>query len=451
MAVRDWHAVIDFKEWNRQADAIGLLPRDSELYLEIQKLVASNYRWMCILMLAIGCIVISGCREHRSSGEPYIEFTSVPLEDEGGPDKLDVIGGQVIGARPGLQIVLFARSGAWYVQPLANEPFTQIQSDSTWRSPTHLGTEYAALLVEQGYQPPPSTDVLPGEGEGVVAVAVIKGEPVFWKRWWFLLLCVLASMSALLAFYSYRLHQATKQLKLRFEGRLAERTQVAQELHDTLLQGVISASMHLHIAVDHLPEDFPARGSFAHVLQVMGRVVDEGQNALQRLRSPSSSDPLDLEQSFSRIQQEFAVEDQVDFRITVEGRPRLLHPIIRDEVYRIGREALVNAFRHSRAHIIEVEVKYGARQLRAIIRDDGSAIDPQSLRSGWDDPSRFSDMRERAQAIGARLKVRSRAAIGTEVELTVPGDVAFQNQSSKSLLRWLYARSGSTETSQGGK
>src|SRR5262249_17494139 len=151
--------------------------------------------------------------------------------------------------RPGQQIVLFARSGIWYVQPLADQPFTQIQPDTKWRSPTHLGTEYAALLVEPGYQPPSSTDVLPGEGGEVIARIITKGEPVFWQRWWFLLLCGLACMSALLAFYSYRLHQGTRQLHLRFEERLAERTQIAQELHDTLLQGVISASMQLHVAV----------------------------------------------------------------------------------------------------------------------------------------------------------------------------------------------------------
>ena len=141
-----------------------------------------------------------------------------------------MIEGRVIGARPEQQIVLFARSGAWYVQPLANEPFTQIQSDSKWRSSTHLGTEYAALLVEPGYQPPSSTDVLPGEGGGVIAVAIRKGEPVFWQRWWFLLLCALACMSVLLAFYSYRLHQVTRQLHLRFEERLEERARIAQDL-----------------------------------------------------------------------------------------------------------------------------------------------------------------------------------------------------------------------------
>src|SRR6185369_2701840 len=152
-----------------------------------------------------------------------------------------------------------------------------------------------------------------------------------------LLLCALACMSALLAFYGYRLHRLTKQLNLRFEERLAERTRVAQELHDTLLQSVISASMQLSVAVDHLPEDLPAKPSLTHVLEVMGQVLEEGRNALQRLRSSAISGAVDLEQAFSRIQHELAGRDEVGFRVVVQGRSRPLHPLIRDEVYGIGR------------------------------------------------------------------------------------------------------------------
>jgi signal transduction histidine kinase len=299
--------------------------------------------------------------------------------------------------------------------------------------------------------------VLPGEGSGVIAVAIVKGEPVFWQRWWFLLLCVLACMSALLSFYSYRLHQGTRQLHLRFEERLAERTRIAQELHDTLLQGVISASMQLHVAVDRLPDDLPAKPSLTHVLQVMGQVLEEGRNALQRLGSSASSGSLDVEQAFSRIQQELAVQEQFEYRVTVEGHPRPVHPIIRDEVYRIGREALVNALRHSRAKSIEVKVEYKANHLRVVVSDDGGGIDPQVLRSGREGHWGLSGMRERAEGIGARLRMRSRAAAGTEVELSVPGHVAFQSQPSKSPLRWfarLYTPNAGrriTETRKGEK
>ena len=132
---------------------------------EPESLAASRPAWKSVfLVVALGCALFGGCRARQDNLGPYIEFTRVPLAEEGGPDRLDVIEGRVRGARPGQQIVLFARSGAWYVQPLADQPFTQIQPDTKWRSPTHLGTEYAALLVEPGYQPPSATDVLPSAG-----------------------------------------------------------------------------------------------------------------------------------------------------------------------------------------------------------------------------------------------------------------------------------------------
>ena len=101
----------------------------------------------------------------------------IPPADVGGPDKRDIIEGLATGVQPGQQIVLYARSEElWWVQPFSNRPFTKIQSDSRWKSETHLGTEYAALLVDQGYNPALTAEVLPTVGNGVVAVAVAKGR-----------------------------------------------------------------------------------------------------------------------------------------------------------------------------------------------------------------------------------------------------------------------------------
>jgi hypothetical protein len=126
-------------------------------------------------LLLFLCILAGGCRFRQSVPAPSIEFTRVPPATEGGPDRLDIIQGRVIGARPGLQIVLYARSGAWWVQPLANEAFTSIGPDSKWTNSTHVGTEYAALLVEPGYRPAVTTDELPTLGSGVVAAVIAKG------------------------------------------------------------------------------------------------------------------------------------------------------------------------------------------------------------------------------------------------------------------------------------
>lgn len=121
-------------------------------------------------LAAAGGLVVSAC----SSG-PTIEFTRVPPADNGGPDTMDVIEGRVKGAKPGQQIVVFAHSEVWWAEPRLGRLFTPIQADLTWKTPTHLGTDYAAALVEAGYRPPFTSDALPKEGGPVIAIATIKG------------------------------------------------------------------------------------------------------------------------------------------------------------------------------------------------------------------------------------------------------------------------------------
>ncbi len=129
-----------------------------------------------LFLLTLISIALSACGSRPATSGPSIEFTTVPPAQEGGPEKLVIIAGRVVGARPGQQIVLFARSGAWWVQPLETQPFTTIQSDSNWTNSTHLGTEYAALLVEPGYRPPARIDALPSEGGAIVAVKTVAGD-----------------------------------------------------------------------------------------------------------------------------------------------------------------------------------------------------------------------------------------------------------------------------------
>ncbi|HYL98005.1 MAG TPA: two-component regulator propeller domain-containing protein [Blastocatellia bacterium] len=262
-------------------------------------------------------------------------------------------------------------------------------------------------------------------------------QPLFWQTLWFRFLVLLSFALAALAFYRLRLKRLARQLSVRFEERLAERTRIAQEMHDTLLQGLLSASMQLYVAVDRLPQDSPVKPSFAHVIELMRQVIDEGRRAVRGLRSTSDADSLGLAQALSRVQQEVGGQDDIGFRVVVEGHPRLLHPAIRDEVYRIGREAAVNAFRHSRARNIEAEIEYGTKSLRVLVRDDGCGIDPQVLQSGRDGHWGLTGMRERAERIGARLKVWSRSGAGTEVELSVPGKIAFSAYSHRGPMNWL--------------
>jgi signal transduction histidine kinase len=250
--------------------------------------------------------------------------------------------------------------------------------------------------------------------------------PAFYQTTWFLAVCIL--LAAVLAWWIHRLRigQVTARLERLHDERIDERTRIARELHDTLLQGHLTASMQLHVANANVPADSPAKPLLERVLRLMAEVSDEGRRALQGLRVASPADSSALEDALARIRDELAAGPEVDFRVFAEGRSRPLLPLARDEIYWIGREALVNAFRHAGASRVEVEVEYRWRQLRLRVRDDGRGIDPAVLHDGREGHWGVAGMRERAERIGGRLRVWSAPGKGTEVELSVPASVAFE-------------------------
>jgi PAS domain S-box-containing protein len=200
--------------------------------------------------------------------------------------------------------------------------------------------------------------------------------------------------------------------------RLEERTRIAQELHDTLLQTVQGASLHLGAAVLRVPQDSPLKNQLDRILEIMRQGIVEGRSAIQGLRS-SGPQISDLVGALSRIQDELELQPNIDFRVTVTGRQKQLAGEIQHEIYRIGREALVNAFCHSRAKRIELELEYSDRGLCVRIRDNGCGIDPQMLEKGRDGHWGLAGMRERATKIAGVLKILSSPAAGTEVQLSI--------------------------------
>jgi len=248
--------------------------------------------------------------------------------------------------------------------------------------------------------------------------------PAYWQTWWFRVLVPITCLLLLAGLYRLRMYRLVRAMNQRFQERLSERTRIAQELHDTLLQGVLSAAMQLDVAEDQLPEDSPVKPRLQRVMQLMSRVTEEGRNALRGLRT--AGDPnLSLEQSFARVKNEMGLNDDTKFRVVSVNTPRPVRPVIRDEVYRIGREALTNAFHHAQARSIEIEIEYASSHLRVLVRDDGRGIDSTVMASGRDGHFGLIGMRERSEKIGGRLKLRSRIDAGTEVELTIPGALAF--------------------------
>jgi signal transduction histidine kinase len=241
-----------------------------------------------------------------------------------------------------------------------------------------------------------------------------------------------ASISALFAraferikksFRSSDQERLRQERSLRLEEQCRERERIARELHDTLFQGFLGASMQLHEAVGQVPDDLPSKASLTRSLRLMQRVIDEGRDALHGLRL-SGIGSMNLEQALSVVRDEFAVGHGVQFRVFVKGHPALLNPVTQEQIFLIGREALVNALRHSQASSVETEVEYLPRRLRVVIRDNGCGIDPDVVRSGKAAHWGLAGMRERAESIGARLRIWSRPGAGTEVEISVPSNIA---------------------------
>ena len=194
--------------------------------------------------------------------------------------------------------------------------------------------------------------------------------------------------------------------------------------HDVLeFQDAIVGGMQLHFAVQQGPPDSPYKLLLSSALRVLQRALDGGRLALQGLRSTSCIvPPGTLEEAFFSFRDE--LPPGVAFQIIVTGKSKALKPAIQEQLYLLGREALVNALRHSKATSIEAEIGYLPHRLRIFVRDNGCGMDPQVVRAGQDGHCGLRGMRERADSIGAQLRIWSRPGAGTEVEISIAGNIA---------------------------
>jgi signal transduction histidine kinase/streptogramin lyase len=260
--------------------------------------------------------------------------------------------------------------------------------------------------------------------------------PAWYQTIWFRVSCVGGFVLLLWALYQLRLQQLERQFGMQVEARVNERTRIARDLHDTLLQSFHGLILRFQAATNLLPErPAEAKQRFESAIDQAAQAVTEGRDAVQGLRS-STVETNDLAMAISALGEELAADgtiaDSALFRMAVEGTPRNLHPILRDEVYRIAGETLRNAFRHAQARQIELEIHYDARQFRLRVRDDGKGIDPEIL--GEDPrPGHFGlhGMRERAKIVGGQLDVWSELDSGTEVELSIPASRAYATPSTR--------------------
>jgi signal transduction histidine kinase/ligand-binding sensor domain-containing protein len=254
--------------------------------------------------------------------------------------------------------------------------------------------------------------------------------PPWWNTSWFRILCAVLVLGSLWAGYQWRLRRLRRQFEIALDARVGERTRIARELHDTLLQSFHGLLLQLEV-VSQMQLDRPgeAKQRLDKTIERGARAITEGRDAVQGLRE-STIQSNDLALAINALGEELAADPgnhgSPAFRVAIEGEPRDLHPLLRDEIYRIAAEGLRNAFRHAHAKQIEVEIRYDDQQFRLRIRDDGKGMD-EAVVSGHGSKGHYGlpGMRERAKLIGGKLEVWSEISAGTEVELTVPADKAY--------------------------
>ena len=273
--------------------------------------------------------------------------------------------------------------------------------------------------------------------------------PAYYQTIWFKMLCAAASMALLWTLYLLRLKQLRDQFTIGLEARVNERTRVARELHDTLLQSFQGAVFQFQAARKLLLRNADnAMQVIDEAIHAAEEGITEGRTAINDLR-PEPAAQRNLPELLKAAGDELADTHQWNgnaptFEVVVEGRQQDLSLMFQDEVYRISRELIRNAFAHAVASHIEVEVRYDHDQLRLRIRDDGKGIDPKILEAGGASGHfGIPGMRERAQRMGARLDFWSEMGAGTEVQLTVPSAMAYERR-HKGRFR-LFHRAGSDE------
>jgi signal transduction histidine kinase/ligand-binding sensor domain-containing protein len=274
--------------------------------------------------------------------------------------------------------------------------------------------------------------------------------PAWYQTNWFRAACVALFLAILWGIYELRVRQLAHQFNMRLEERVAERTRVARDLHDTLLQGFQALLPSLQAGINMLaarPAD--ARKVLEATADHASQAIAEGRDAVQGLRM-STVEKNDLAVAIRTVGEELAsaasTQPSPNFNVVVEGASRNLHPILRDEVYRLAVEALRNAFRHAAAQNVEVEIRYDEKYFRLRVRDDGKGI-PSDVLSGDGREGHYGlpGMRERAKLVGGKLAIWTELDGGTEIELNIPGARAYV-KSTRTF--WHFGKRSATDTDE---
>jgi signal transduction histidine kinase/ligand-binding sensor domain-containing protein len=304
--------------------------------------------------------------------------------------------------------------------------------DSSWSQPvaareavyTNLGPgSYRFRLVASNSE---------GLWNGPETAITLNVAPAYYQTYWFQLSSIAAFLGVFWMLYQLHIRQLTHQFNIRMEERVAERTRIARDLHDTLLQTLHGLMFRFQAARNMFarrPEE--AMEALDGAIRRTEEAIVESRDAIKDLRLERAAS-TDLAELLTATGQDLetsvdATVNRPTFRLIVKGERHDLSLGIQDEVYRIGRELLRNAFQHAHARQIEAEIRYDDGALTLLVRDDGNGMDPKVLKEGgrpghWGLPG----IRERAKQIRAQIDFWSENRAGTEVQLTVPGKVAYK-------------------------
>jgi ligand-binding sensor domain-containing protein/signal transduction histidine kinase len=256
------------------------------------------------------------------------------------------------------------------------------------------------------------------------AAISLEVDPAYWQTWWFRGSCVAAFLALLGAFYQLRLRQVARQFNIRLEERVGERTRIARDLHDTFLQTIQGSKLVVDDALEPSTDPIRMRRAMQQLSVWLASAMQEGRAALNSLRT-ATTQTNDLAEALRRVTVDGLIPSSIAVTFSVVGDAKEMHPIVRDEIYRIGYEAIRNACVHSGASRLEVELRY-ARDLTLRVDDNGTGIDPAIADRAKDGHFGLQGMRERAARIGGKLKLGSSSNSGTEIKLIVPGGIIFR-------------------------
>lgn len=250
--------------------------------------------------------------------------------------------------------------------------------------------------------------------------------PAWYQTAAFRILCVVSGLLLAWGLYRLRVLQIARSMSARFDVRLAERTRIARELHDTFLQTIQGSKLVADDALENSSDPARMRRAMEQLSQWLDRAMQEGRAALNSLRT-STIERNDLAEGLRRATQNGFDNHAITLNFSVVGESREMHPIVRDEIYRIGYEAIRNAYKHSGASQLDVELRY-AHDLAVSVKDNGVGIDELVMHKGKDGHFGLQGMRERAERIGGKLTVTSSAKSGTQITVVVPGQIIFRTE-----------------------